>query len=124
MVENYFSAVNLRSPELNATEQTTNSLERLNLRNTIDASMPIKKTNLSLMLEEARLEIGDTKSPMIASTKLSPRGLISPNASSALSPVQVSPSATSSINRDSLAANVNDREAQERSKMKMAQKLA
>ena len=94
------------------------------MRNTIDASMPIKKTNLSLMLEEARLEIGDTKSPMIASTKLSPRGLISPNASSALSPVQVSPSATSSINRDSLAANVNDREAQERSKMKMAQKLA
>ena len=73
--------------------------------------MPIKKTNLSLMLEEARLEFGDIKSPKMAAAMLSPRGLITPNASCALSPVQLSPSAIKNINRNSHATSTKDREA-------------
>ena len=106
-------ALNLQSPQSDITEQAVNSLERLKIRNnTIDASLPIKKTNLSLMLEEARQEIGELKSPKaLPMTMLSPRGLISPNATSTLSPVKASPSPNSSLNRESMAANASDREA-------------
>ena len=85
--------------------------------------MPIKKTNLSLMLEEARLEINHTKLPRAAI--LGPHSIISPTNSSLLSPMQgMSPSANSSINQRDSGVNSSDREAQRRSKMKMVQKLA
>ena len=73
--------------------EATNSLERIEGSKTIEVSIPIKKTNLSLMLEEARQELNGSHSP---------KGiLISPK------PSAMSPSFTSSRNQSIAVENTD-----------------
>ena len=85
--------------------EATDSLEKIEGSKTIEVSIPIKKTNLSLMLEEARQELNGSHSP---------KGiLISPK------PSIMSPSNLSSRNQ-SMAVENSDQNR----RSKMAQKIA